>query len=116
MTRSLHKPGSPGNATRLPKRNYPRVLATFAEGRVVRAIGREGATLLMLVEHGPRGVRTFDFVGCVACRLSAYVHDLRRMGITIGRRFERHATGSHAVYVLKSNMTIVSVDEGSQHD
>ena len=116
MDRPLHEPGLPGNATALPKRHYPRVLVTFDDGRELRAIGREGATLLMLIENGPRGVRAFDFAGGPAYRLSAYIHDLRRMDISIRREFERHATGSHAVYVLESRMAIVKVDEGAHNE
>lgn len=112
MDNPLQKPGLPGNAPALPKRNYPRVLATFADGRQVRAIGRAAATLLMLIENGQRGVRAFDFAGGPAYRLSARIHDLRRMGIDILRESERHSTGSHAVYVLTSRMAIVTVDDG----
>ncbi len=112
MARPLHRPGLPGNALALPKRHFPRVVARFIDGTEIRAIGREGATLIMLIENGPRGVRAFDFAGGPAYRLSAYIHDLRRMGISIRREFERHATGSHAVYVLESCMAIAAVDNG----
>lgn len=116
MDRPLHEAASRRNATALPKRHFPRARATFVDGREIRAIGREGATLLMLIENGPRGVRAFDFAGGPAYRLSAYIHDLRRMGISIRREFERHATGFHAVYVLESRMAIVRVDEGARDE
>lgn len=110
MARPLHKPGLPGNGTALSKRYYPRVLATCIDGREIRAIGREGAILLMLIQDGPVGVRAFDFAGGPAYRLSAYIHDLRRVEIRIRREFERHATGLNAVYVLESRIAIVKVD------
>lgn len=116
MARPLHKPGLPGNATALPKRYFPRVEAAFADGGEIRAVGREGATLLMLIECGPKGVRALDFDGGPAYRLSAYIHDLRSMGVNIRREFERHTTGWHAVYVLESRMTIMKVDQGACHD
>lgn len=116
MDEPLHKPGLPCNAPAWPRRHFPRVLATFADGREIRAIGREGATLVMLIENGPRGVRATDFPDGSGYRPAAYIHDLRRMGISIRREFERHATGSHAVYVLESRMVIMKVDEGARHE
>lgn len=116
MTSPLHKSGLPGNATAWPKRNYPRVRATFADGGEISAIGREAATLLILIEKGAKGVRAFDFAGGPAYRLSAYIYDLRHKGISIRREFERHGTGSHAVYVLESRMAIVNVDDGASHE
>jgi hypothetical protein len=97
------------------KRSYPKVLAQTAAGNV-QAVGREGETLLMLVKAGPGGLRAYDFAGGPPFRLPAYVHDLRRMGLLIRTDKEPHSGGLHAVYVLESSVTIVSVlREGTQH-
>ena len=44
------------------KRSYPKVLARTQAG-AIQAVGREGETLLMLVQAGERGVRAYDFAG-----------------------------------------------------
>lgn len=95
-----------------PKRNFPRVLAATSDGRTIKANGREGETLLRLVEKGARGVRAYDFPGGPPFRLGAYVHDLRRMGLAIRTEREAHATGWHGVYVLETPVTIRKVDLG----
>jgi hypothetical protein len=64
------------------KRNFPRVFAETADGVAIRANGREGATLLKLIERGALGLRAYDFAGGPPFRLAAYVHDLREMGPT----------------------------------
>ncbi len=90
------------------KRSYPKVLAQTDAGPL-QVVGREGETLLMLVKAGERGVRAYDFAGGPPFRLGAYVHDLRRMGLSIRTDREPHAGGLHAVYVLESSVAIVSV-------
>jgi hypothetical protein len=98
------------------KRSYPKVLARTEAG-FIQAVGREGETLLMLVKAGEKGVRAYDFAGGPPFRLGAYVHDLRRMGLSIRTDREPHAGGLHAVYVLETPVTIVSVlrEEGKKH-
>jgi hypothetical protein len=95
-----------------PKRNFPRVLATTAEGAPIRATGREAATLLKLAEKGATGLRAYDFPGGPPFRLGAYIHDLRRMGLAIRTDREPHATGMHGVYTLETAVAIVTVDDG----
>lgn len=73
------------------RRNFPRVLAATSDGQPIHANGREGETLLRLVEKGARGLRAYDFPGGPPFRLGAYVHDLRRMGIAIRTERETHA-------------------------
>lgn len=96
------------------KRNFPRVLArvTGEGGLPIRANGRDGATLLKLVEKGSAGVRAYDFAGGPPFRLGAYVFDLRGLGLSIRTEREEHATGWHAVYVLETPVVIVAVDDG----
>lgn len=94
------------------KPHFPKVLASLADGSKIHATGREGETLIRLVEKGTRGLRAYDFPGGPPFRLPAYVHDLRGMGLAIRTDREKHATGHHAVYVLESPVTIERVLEG----
>jgi hypothetical protein len=95
-----------------PKRNFPRVLAQTSDGIAIRAVGREGETLIKLTEKGTVGLRAYDFPGGPPFRLGAYVFDLRGMGLNIRTEREDHATGWHAVYVLETAVTLVAVDHG----
>jgi Helix-turn-helix domain len=97
-----------------PIRKFPRVCARAEDSRLILAVGREGETLVRLVEKGSKGLRAYDFAGGPPFRLSAYIHDLRGMGLSIRTEREEHATGWHAVYVLETAVTIVSVDSGKQ--
>ncbi|HEV2557219.1 MAG TPA: hypothetical protein VGU45_01200 [Microvirga sp.] len=92
----------------MTKRSYPKVLARTDSGPI-QPVGREAETLLKLVEAGERGVRAYDFPGGPPFRLGAYVHDLRRMGLSIRTDRESHAGGSHGVYVLETPVSIVTV-------
>ncbi|MCX7324430.1 MAG: hypothetical protein NTZ14_08360 [Hyphomicrobiales bacterium] len=94
------------------KRGFPIVLARIVDGPAIVATGREGETLLRLVEKGSRGLRAYDFAGGPPFRLGAYIHDLRGMGLAIRTDREEHATGWHAVYVLETAVRIVKVDDG----
>ena len=91
-----------------PRRAFPKVLAQTEAG-AVRAVGHEADTLLMLVKAGPPGVRAYDFVGGPPFRLSAHVHDLRRMGLLIRTDKEPHAGDFHGVHVLETPVSIVAV-------
>lgn len=93
------------------KPNFPRVVAELPDGTKIQANGREGETLLRLVEKGPRGLRAYDFPGGPPFRLSAYVFDLRGMGLAIITDREPHATGTHGVYTLQTPVRILRVVE-----
>ena len=68
--------------------------------------GREAWALRALVAAGERGCTPIDTPGP---RWSAYIHDLRRLGIVIETIRERHGgkfPGQHARYVLRSRVII----------
>lgn len=94
------------------RRNYPKVLARIDGGAFVNATGREGLTLLTLVERGADGVSGLDFPGGPAYRLAAYVCDLRGMGIGIRTETESHGIGHHARYFLTTPVRVVRIDRG----
>jgi hypothetical protein len=94
------------------RRKFPRVLGKTADGGPVCANGREGMTLLKLIEKGRTGLRAYDFPGGPPFRLGAYVFDLRSIGLAIRTEREEHATGWHAVYVLETPVIIIAVDHG----
>jgi len=67
--------------------------------------GRELWALECLLAAGPKGCTPIDHPGP---RWSAYVFDLREIGVEIETITERHGDpfpGHHARYVLKSNVT-----------
>ncbi|MET3890408.1 hypothetical protein ABIE41_001484 [Bosea sp. OAE506] len=95
-----------------PRRNFPKVRATIADGPTINVTGREALTLLALAQNGSRGVSGIDFPGGPAYRLGAYVFDLRGMGVGIRTDREEHSVGTHARYVLTTPVTIEAVDFG----
>jgi hypothetical protein len=92
------------------QRGLPHVYARTADGRAIQANGREGETLIGLVEKGHRGLRAYDFAGGPPFRLAAYVFDLKGMGLAIQTRREAHGTGWHGVYVLETPVAILKVE------
>jgi hypothetical protein len=75
--------------------------------RPVTFRGRDAWLLKKLVEYGERGVTAFDEVGP---RLSHYAFKLRRAGVAIETKEERHGgafAGTHGRYVLRSAVRIV---------
>jgi hypothetical protein len=80
------------------------------DGPVVIVRGREAWALLALMAAGERGCTPIDHPGP---RWSAYVHDLRKLGLEIETVRERHGepfAGEHARYVLRSPVTILDRD------
>lgn len=99
----------------MTKRSYPKVLAEMiVTGERFLCRGRDAETLLQLVEKGARGVTAFDFPGGPAFRLAAYVHDLRKLGLTIDTEREEHETGWHGVFVLRTAVHILAVGSGKE--
>lgn len=97
----------------MPVRGYPKVVARLTDGSAILPVGREAATLLLLVDKGDRGLRAYDFPGGPPFRLAAYVCDLRTdFGLAIETQFEKHAGGDHAVYRLRTAVQIEHVDHG----
>lgn len=67
----------------------------------IKVKGRMRWALEALIRAGERGSTPID---CPAPRWSAYIHDLRRMGVTIETVREHHDgpfSGTHARYVLR---------------
>lgn len=76
----------------------------------IKVFGRERWALECLLEAGPKGCTPIDKPGP---RWSAYVYDLRNMGVSIETIREPHGEpfeGTHARYVLQSS--VVRADEG----
>lgn len=83
------------------------------DGPVVAMHGREAWALLALCRAGESGCTPIDTPGP---RWSAYVHDLRRMGVVIETVREKHAgpfPGQHARYVLRSRVEIIGKSEAA---
>lgn len=77
------------------------------DGRVVIVRGREAWALWKLVAAGNRGCTPIDHPGP---RWSGYVHDLRKLGISIETIREPHGgpfPGGHARYVVRCRVTIL---------
>lgn len=82
------------------------------DGPVLTICGREAWALLSLVGAGKRGCTPIDNPGP---RWSAYVCDLRKLGILIETVNEKHGgpfPGRHARYVLRSRLTVLQMREG----
>lgn len=71
----------------------------------VKATGRERWALEALIAAGPQGCVPIETPGP---RWSAYVHDLRKLGVPIETHRERHGgpfPGNHARYSLAAYVT-----------
>jgi hypothetical protein len=82
----------------------------LSDGTCLSFKGRDAWTLHALIEAGERGVTPLERP---APRWSAYVFDLRKAGLIIETIDERHAgafKGSHGRYVLRSPLTLESVE------
>lgn len=81
------------------------------DGNTVTVVGREAWALRNLVNAGSSGCTPIDHPGP---RWSAYVLDLRGMGFQIETIHEKHEgpfPGSHARYVLRSDVQIFEDSE-----
>ena len=77
------------------------------DGPLISVRGREAWALMALIAAGERGCTPIDHPGP---RWSAYVYDLRKLGIIIEAIRERHGgpfSGEHARYVLRSKVVIL---------
>lgn len=82
----------------------------IANGDVLRFRGRDAWALHCLVVAGEAGCPPICHPGP---RWSGYVYNLRRAGLDIVTKTERHAApyaGTHARYVLRTPVEIVAVD------
>ena len=98
-------------AARNVKRGFPIIVFCFAanDNHVIRLTGRYAETLRKLAESRLSGVTVLEFRGGPAYRLAAYIHYLRGLGLSIETKRERHDCGTHARYVLHTEVRIISV-------
>jgi len=76
---------------------------------VVMVLGRAAWALVELVHSGTSGC---SYIDKPAPRWSAYVYELRKLGIAVETIRESHGgpfPGSHARYVLRSRVTILEM-------
>jgi hypothetical protein len=81
------------------------------DGEPVMVVGREAQTLALLVARGPEGFTSGEAspLGW-GRRTSAYVHDLRRLGLRIETTYETTSDGARiGRYRLSSPVQIVEV-------
>jgi hypothetical protein len=77
------------------------------DGRTITVVGRDAWALQRLIEVGEAGVTPLDTPGP---RWFGYVHKLRKAGLVIETIHEGHGDpfpGTHARYVLRSNVTVL---------
>lgn len=88
--------------------NKLRVIARIEpDGGIHEVVGRDAWALLNLIEAGARGCTPITAPGP---RWSHYVYKLRRAGFIIETIHEDHGgpfAGTHARYVLRSQVTIL---------
>lgn len=91
-----------------------KLIVTFRilpEGPTHTVFGRDAWALLALHSTGKTGVTPITFPGP---RWSAYVFNLRKLGLEIDTMHEPHAgsfPGTHARYVLRSQVQVLSGPE-----
>lgn len=86
------------------------------DGPVQTVTGRDAWAMEQLNRAGSKGVTPIDNPGP---RWSAYVHNLRQLGLVIETIHERHEgdfPGTHARYVLSTRITIMEPDIGAPHE
>ena len=79
----------------------------------VEVNGRDEWALRALITVGPKGCTPLETPGP---RWSGYVHNLRRMGVEIETRMERHKgpfPGNHARYILHSKVSPLEVSNAA---
>jgi hypothetical protein len=77
------------------------------DGQMLTATGRDAWALSQLQSAGERGVTPIEVPGP---RWSAYIFNLRAMGLLIGTLHEKHSgkfPGTHGRYVLRSQIEIL---------
>jgi hypothetical protein len=81
-------------------------------GQRISVTGRDAWALQQLVKAGATGCTP---INQPAPRWSAYVHNLRKLGIDIATIYEAHGgqfAGIHGRYVLKSNLALQEAANG----
>lgn len=87
---------------------------TGPDAPLQKATGRDAWAFLALWKAGTRGVTPID---TPAPRWSAYVHNLRRVGVSIETIHEKHSgpyPGTHARYVMQADaLKIENLEPGA---
>lgn len=89
----------------------PKIKATFriGGGLAITAIVREAQTIIAVIEAGPKRITSLEMHRSGwALRLAAYICDLRKMGVPIHTRRERHDGGYHRRYFLAGPVQMVA--------
>lgn len=71
--------------------------------------GKSAKTLYALMSAGNLGITALEMSNTWALRLSAYIHDLRGLGLDIKTVKEEHEDGWHARYYLQSPVEILEL-------
>lgn len=82
------------------------------DGSTMRVTGRNAWALLELQRAGQRGCTPITTPGP---RWSAYVLNLRKVGLSITTAYESHQgafPGSHGRYILNSSISVLEVTDG----
>lgn len=107
FTRPINKPRF--DAT--PYLSNRKIKATFTANGIEHCVtGRQAQTILWLWTKEDSGITALE-VSSWALRLSAYIHQLRALNLSIVTEDEAHDGGQHARYVLKTPIQIVKVEE-----
>ncbi|MBM1171228.1 winged helix domain-containing protein [Microvirga arabica] len=91
----------------MPKDVVELLVQRLDTGEILRVKGREAWTLSCLLEAGQSGVIPLERP---APRWSAYVHSLRKRGLTIDTIDKPHAgpySGTHGRYVLRTTLKVL---------
>lgn len=87
---------------------------THGDETLHRFRGRDAWALAALIDAGERGVTPLSHVGP---RWSGYIFNLRKAGLVIETIHEHHGgpyAGRHGRYVLRSRLTVVTRNDGSE--
>lgn len=89
-------------------KNRAKAVFRIASGPFLTATGREAQTIIALVEAGAKGITSLEaFKAGWAVRLTAYVFDLKAMGVPIRASREPHDGGNHARYFIDGQVEVI---------
>jgi hypothetical protein len=97
----------------MSKPSYSVVVRVEPDGSPITIKGRDAWALVNLIEAGEKGCTPLTTPGP---RWSGYVHKLRRAGLVVETIHENHSgpfPGSHARYVLRSRVVVLSEERAA---